>query len=337
MTRQDEAVPMSPPDAGEFVLATEPYRRELVAHCYRMVGSFEDAEDLVQETYVRAWRSYDRFEGRSSVRTWLYRIATNASLTALQHRSRRLLPSGLGPAAADPEAGQTSPPRGVRWLEPLPDAAAAPEADPAAIVAFRSSVRLALVASLQYLPPRQRAVLILRDVLGWSAAEVAEVVGGTTTAVKSTLQRARARLNEVGPMVEEASEPDEPQARALLEQYIVAFESADAAALVQVLTEDATIEAPPFPTWVEGRGACARYLAGLLDRPGEYRMVPTMANGQPAAATFRRSPDGTYHPFGVAVLDVTAEGIARVVAFCDAGLVGAFGFHDRDAGPAHPS
>jgi RNA polymerase sigma-70 factor (ECF subfamily) len=300
-----------------------------------MVGSFDDAEDLVQETYARAWRSYGRFEGRSSVRTWLYRIATNACLTALQHRSRRLLPSGLGPAADDPEAGPSPSPPGVAWLQPLPDAGVAPDTDPAAIVAFRSSVRLALVASLQYLRPRQRAVLILRDVLGWSAAEVAEVVGSSRAAVKSTLQRARARLEEVGATAGDAAEPEEPEARALLEQYIAAFESADTAALVRVLTQDATIEAPPFPIWVQGRARCARYLTGLLRSPGEYRMVPTMANGQPAAAAYRRDTAGAYHGFGVAVLAVTAEGIANVVAFCEPRLVTTFGFPDLYAGPPH--
>jgi RNA polymerase sigma-70 factor (ECF subfamily) len=319
---------MSAPVEGDFVSVTEPYRRELVAHCYRMVGSFDDAEDLVQETFLRAWRSYDRFEGRSTVRTWLYRIATNACLSALTHRSGRLLPSGLGAATADFEPGHFPLPQGVSWLQPLPDAAVAPDADPAAIVAFRATVRLALVASLQYLPPRQRAVLILRDVLGWSAGEVAEVVGSTTIAVKSALQRARARLAELGSGTGEASEPEEPRARALLEQYIAAFEAADADALVRILTHDAIIEAPPFPAWADGRPDCALYLAGLLRVPGEYRMVPTSANGQPAAAAYRRGTDGAYDAFGVAVLTVTALGIAKIVAFCEPGLVGRFGFPD---------
>jgi RNA polymerase sigma-70 factor (ECF subfamily) len=316
----------APPLEGPFALLTAAYRRELIAHCYRMVGSIDEAEDLVQETYLRAWRSYERFERRSSVRTWLYRIATNACLTALQHRSRRQLPSGLGPAIADPEAPQGRPPAGVAWLQPLPDALVAPASgDPADVVAFRATVRLALIASLQYLPPRQRAVLIFRDVLGWSAAEVAGVLGSTTAAVKSTLQRARARLDEVAPLAGEISEPDEPEARALVARYMAAFEAADAGALVEALRADASIEAPPFAKWVEGRASCAQYLATLLTSPGEYRLVPTTANGQPAAAAYRRDGDGAHHAFGVAVLTVTPNGIANIVAFCEPGLVAAFG------------
>jgi RNA polymerase sigma-70 factor (ECF subfamily) len=206
-------------DQGEFVRRTELYRRELLAHCYRMLGSVHEAEDLVQETYLRAWRAYGMFEERSSMRTWLYRIATNACLTALQHRDRRPLPSGLGGPSDDPDAPPAEPRADVRWLEPMPDALVTPESsDPAAIVAARDSLRLALIASLQYLPARQRAVLILRDVLACSAAEVAEMLDTTTAAVKSALQRARARLDEVAPAAEKLTEPTEPAARELLDQ-----------------------------------------------------------------------------------------------------------------------
>src|ERR1700678_2264607 len=183
----------------EFARQAQTFRRELLAHCYRMLGSADEAEDLVQETYLRAWRSYDTFEGRASVRTWLYRIATNACLTELEQRGRRALPSGLGGPADDPEAPAGLAEPGVAWLEPIPDALVTPDTrDPAAIVTAREGLRLALVASLQYLPARQRAVLILRDVLGFPAVEVAGLLGTSTAAVKSALQRARARLDQLG-------------------------------------------------------------------------------------------------------------------------------------------
>ena len=183
--------------SDEFVQRAEPFRRELLAHCYRMLGSADEAEDLVQETYLRAWRAYGSFEGRSSMRTWLYRIATNACLTALEQRGRRALPSGLGGPSDDPDAPPVPADPGVAWLQPIPDALVTPySADPAAIVTARESLRLALIASLQYLPARQRAVLLLREVLGFPASEVAAMLGTSTAAVKSTLQRARARLAE---------------------------------------------------------------------------------------------------------------------------------------------
>jgi len=189
--------------SDEFVRGTEPFRRELLAHCYRMLGSADEAEDVVQETYLRAWRSYGAFEGRSSVRSWLYRIATNACLTALEQRGRRALPSGLGSPAEDPDAPPGLAEPGIAWLEPIPDALVTPESeDPGAIIAAREWLRLAVIASLQYLPARQRAVLLLREVLGFPAADVASMLGITTAAVKSTLQRARARLAEAAPAPE---------------------------------------------------------------------------------------------------------------------------------------
>ena len=222
---------MTDPSA-EFAQLTEPFRRELLAHCYRMLGSADEAEDLVQDTYLRAWRAYGTFEGRSSLRTWLYRIATNACLTALGQRGQRALPSGLGAPAGDPDAPPGPAEPGVPWLEPIPDAWVTPETqDPAAIVTAREGLRLALIASLQYLPARQRAVLLLREVLGFPAAEVAAMLGTSTAAVKSTLQRARARLDEVAPAPERMIEPTDPQARALLGRYIAGFENADIAAL----------------------------------------------------------------------------------------------------------
>jgi RNA polymerase sigma-70 factor, ECF subfamily len=315
-------------DNDEFIRRTERYRPELLAHCYRMLGSLADAEDAVQETYVRAWRSFGSFEARSSERTWLYRIATNTCLTALQHRSRRVLPSGLGAPSDDASAPPDSADLSVAWLQPIPDMMISPDTnDPAAIVATRDSVRLALIASLQYLPSRQRAVLILRDVLAWPAAEVGELLDMSVAAVKSTLQRARARLRQVAPTADHVTQLTEPEHRELLDRYIAAFQNADAAALEQLLREDATLEAPPLRAWYAGIKFCMPYMAThVLGSPGHWRMLPASANGQPAVAAYYRGSDGTYLPYGIVVLTATAEGISRITAFGDPGLVTAFGF-----------
>src|SRR5690242_15838684 len=239
----------------DFTSNTGRFRGELLAHCYRMLGSAEEAEDLVQETYLRAWRSYDRFEGRSSVRTWLYRIATNVCLTAIERRGRRPLPSGLGAPAEDPREPVVSAPE-VPWLQPFPDALLAGErADPAAVTVSRAGIRLAFVAALQYLSARQRAMLILRDVLEWPAAEVADLLGTTTTAVNSGVRRARAQLAQTLPAEDELAEPAEPDRRALLERFAVAVENADASALAELLAQDVVLEMPPVLTWFTGRQA----------------------------------------------------------------------------------
>ena len=307
----------------DFTDLTEPYRRELIAHCYRLLGSADDAEDLVQETYLRAWRSFDKFEGRSSVRTWLYRIATNACITALRRRPRRALPSGLrGPGEG---ADLLSQQPDVSWLQPIPDAMVIAESsDPAAIAVSRESLRLALVASLQYLPPRQRAVLILRDVLAFPAAEAAGILGMTTVAVQSALQRARTRLEQVSPAADQLTEPSEPEARAVLDRYIAAFENADAHALKDLLHTEATLELPPSPVWYAGDDAAAGAIAGL-GLPADWRMVPTAANGQPAAAVYLRDADGTYRGYGVVVLTATRTGIAAITGFADQALLARFG------------
>jgi RNA polymerase sigma-70 factor (ECF subfamily) len=316
------------PDSATFVTDTEAFRRELLAHCYRLLGSVTDAEDLVQETYLRAWRSYDGFEGRSSVRTWLYQIATNACLTELARHSRRMLPSGLCDPESDPEAFPEGVGSEVSWLQPVPDALVMPDsADPAAIITARESLRLALIASLQYLTPQQRAVLVLRDVLAFRAAEVSLMLGTTTAAVKSTLQRARARLKELSPSDGQLTAPTAPQARVLLEEYIAAFENADAAALERLLVHDATLEATPLRTWFAGRTTCVPFLRNrVLGSPGYWRMLPTSANGQPAAVCYNRDADGEYQPYGAVVLSVTSEGIGQVRSFGDPGLVSVFGF-----------
>jgi RNA polymerase sigma-70 factor (ECF subfamily) len=311
----------------EFTGLTGQFRGELLAHCYRMLGSAGEAEDLVQETYLRAWRSFDGFEGRASVRTWLYRIATNACLTAIERRARRPLPSGLGGPAEDPEAPVVAAGPEVAWLQPFPGALLAREReDPAAVAASRAGIRLAFVAALQYLSARQRAVLILRDVLEWPAAEVANLLGTTTTAVNSGLRRARAQLAQVLPAEDELAEPAEPDRRALLDRFAAAIENADASALAELLREDVALEMPPLLTWFTGRPAVARFVAShLLTVPGRLRLVPVMANGQPAFAVYQREPGGGYHAHAVLVLTVTRTGIARIVSFQNPGLFGSFG------------
>ena len=317
--------------SGEFVQSTEPLRRELLAHCYRMLGSADEAEDLVQETYLRAWRSYATFEGRSSVRVWLYRIATNACLTALEQRGRRALPSGLGGPASDPDAQPGPAEPEVAWLDPISDTLVTPDsADPATIVATRESLRLALVASLQYLPGRQRAVLLLREVLGFPAAEVAAMLG----TLQRARQRVRARIEEAAPEPEQMVEPTEPRARELLSQYIAGFENADIAALEKALRTDAAIELVGTRTWFSGRATCLRYLAHVIGSPGDWLMTPTLANGQTAAATYHRAGDGTYHALGLAILTVTPAGITRITVFGDPSLVARSGLPATY--PGHP-
>src|SRR5215471_18646890 len=310
----------------DFTNATGRFRGELLAHCYRMLGSADEAEDLVQETYLRAWRSYAGFEGRASVRTWLYRIATNVCLTALERRGRRPLPSGLGAPSSDPETPVIAGPE-VPWLQPFPDVLlAGRREDPAAVAASRAGIRLAFVAALQHLSARQRAVLILRDVLEWPAAQVADLLGTTTTAVNSGLRRARAQLAQALPAEDELAEPAEPDRRALLDRFAAAVENADASALAQLLREDVTLEMPPLPAWFAGREAVTRFFATqVLAAPGLFRMVPTMANGQPAFAAYRRGRDGAYEAHALQVLTVTAAGVARLVIFLEPALFRAFG------------
>jgi len=314
----------------DFTSATGRFRGELLAHCYRMLGSAEEAEDMVQETYLRAWRSYAGFEGRSSVRTWLYRIATNACLTALERRGRRPLPSGLGAPSGDPETPVVAGPE-MPWLQPLPGALLAAErADPASVTASRAGIRLAFVAALQHLSARQRAVLILRDVLEWPAAEVANLLGTTTTAVNSGLRRARAQLARALPAEDELAEPAEPDRRALLDRFAAALENADVTALAQLLAEDVALEMPPALTWFTGRPAVVAFTASqLLTEPGALRLVPVTANGQPAFAVYRRDSGTAYHAHALQVLTVTATGIARIVAFTDPGLFASFGLPAR--------
>jgi RNA polymerase sigma-70 factor, ECF subfamily len=314
----------------DFQTRAEPYRRELLAHCYRMLGSVHDAEDLVQETYLRAWRAYDRFEERSSLRTWLYRIATNTCLNALETRVRRPMPSGLG-GPAEPGA-ELAVREEVPWLEPVPDALVGAEgSDPAAIVTARASIRLALITMLQHLPPRQRAVLVMRDVLGWRAAEVAELLSTTTVAVNSMLQRARAQLGELD-VDEEAPVPEPPTAaqQELLERYMAAFENHDFGSLIELFTADAVWEMPPFTSWFH---TAKRIIAAISQQcpakqPGDLKLIPTWANGQPAFGVYLLD-EGRYRAFQLQVVNVTGPADAPVIdhvgVFFDESLFEIFG------------
>jgi len=314
------------PGSDEFALLAAPYRRELLAHCYRMLGSVDDAEDQVQETLLRAWRSYADFEGRSSMRTWLHRIATNACLRALESRSRRPLPSGLSGPAPGPDGPYPAGGADTPWLQPMPDTLVGDAgADPASVVASRASLRLALVAALQYLPPRQRAVLILQDVLDWRAAEVADLLGTSTVAVNSALQRARSQPAALVPAEDELREPTDPQVQNLLARYAAAFEAADVAGLTALLSADVTLEMPPMPFWFSGREVIVSFLAQrVLRTPGAFRMLPIGANMQPAIAAYERDADGTYHAHAIQVLDITGSGISGIVSFNDASLFRSF-------------
>ncbi|THA26742.1 sigma-70 family RNA polymerase sigma factor [Streptomyces sp. RKND-216] len=323
----------------DFPKLADPFRRELLAHCYRMLGSVHDAEDLVQETYLRAWRAYDRFEGRSSMRTWLHRIATNTCLDALESRGRRPLPTGLGAPSTDPVDDLVEQ-REVPWLEPVPDAMVGAEgADPAAIVTSRESIRLAFVAALQHLPPRQRAVLLLCEVLKWKAAEAADLLGTTTASVNSALQRARAQLGKVAPSESGTSEPVSAEQRELLDRYVTAFEKKDMKAIVGLFTEEAVWEMPPFIGWYQGPES----IRTLIDLncpagPDELRLIPTGLNGQPAFAMYMRGEDGRFLPFSTMVLSLEGDRVSHVAAFFDLSLFETFGLPDHlpaGTAPAH--
>jgi RNA polymerase sigma-70 factor (ECF subfamily) len=300
-------------------------RGALLRHCYRMTGSYHDAEDLVQETYLRARRGIGGFEQRSSLQTWLYRIATNTCLTALSHRERRVLPSGLGAPSDDPRA-PASLDLSQSWIQPLPDAAsgAAGLGDPADLIVQRDSVRLALIAAIQQLPARQRAVLLLREVLQLHADEVADALEISVPAVKSLLQRARRRLDSLEPSQPAPSVQDEHR---LLERYIRAFESSDIEAIRAVVRDDFSIEVLPSRTWFKGVATCLPYLERqVLGDPGDWRMVPTRVNGQPAAVSYLRDSQGLYRATGFCVLTVAHGQITRLTAFKDPRLAAAAEF-----------
>jgi RNA polymerase sigma-70 factor (ECF subfamily) len=308
---------LSEPD---FAALVHPYRRELLAHCYRMLGSFHDAEDALQDTLLRAWRGFGQFEGRSSVRTWLYRIATRVCLTAADNRERRVLPSGISDPLEDGAAALASRRPELPWLEPIPDHAFAP--DPADVVVIREATRLAFVAALQYLPARQRAALLLRDAVGLSAAEVAELLELSTAAVNSALLRARARVRDhsrsEGVVVNDVD-------RVLLEQYITAYEKADLPGLAALLRHDVELEMPPIPTWFTGRDAVLRFFAARPLRSPGRRALATRANGCPALASYGLEPDGTYAAHSIQVLETMDGKVTHIYAFLDIRLFRVFG------------
>lgn len=311
----------------------EAHRPALFGHCYRMLGSNADADDAVQETMIRAWRRFERFEGRSSLRTWLYRIATNVCLDQLGRRDRRVRPLD-GPRGTIGEPLVQRPRE--HWLEPVFDRAALPdEPDPARRLALRQSIRLAFVAALQHLPPRQRAALLLVDVLGWTAAETAEGLGSTVPAINSALQRARATLrrHEATP-----AEPLDADRTALLDRYVAAFERYDVDGLTALLHEDATLSMPPFTMWLQGPETIGRWLAGPGLGCKGSRLVPTLACGQPAFGQYRLGPDGHF-PWALIVLDLSGDRITEWVAFLDTeALFPRFGLPPiPPPGPAEPA
>jgi RNA polymerase sigma-70 factor, ECF subfamily len=312
------------PAQQDFIERAAPFRAELIAHCYRMLGSVQDAEDLVQETYLRGWRGYRAFEERAALRTWLYRIATTACLRALQNRARRVLPAGLGDSSIDPDVSLDGYSGAHQWLEPIPDALMFET--PETAITAKQSVRLAVMTALQELPARQRAVLILRDVVQFSAAEVAELLETTPAAVNSSLQRARARLAEISPTEEDAVEPDDAERRELLDRYCAAFENADMAALTELLQADVRLEMPPLPMWFTGRDTVMRFLAArAFTKPGDIVLVPTAANAQPAVAEYRRGADDVLRAHSIHVLTTGTAGIAALTVFLDPALFSAFG------------
>src|SRR4051812_2569672 len=301
--------------APELEQQFEEYRRELTAYCYRMLGSPFEAEDAVQDTFIRAWRAYDRFEGRSALRSWLYRIATNVCLDMLSGRERRARPMDLGPSR-DPlgPIGGILPE--VTWVEPIPDDRVVPEGDPADVVASRETIRLAFVAALQHLPPRQRAVLILCEVLRWKASEVAELLDSSTASVNSALQRARATLEQVELTPE--SSYDEPD-RELLERYVQAFEAYDLDALTSLIHEDATQSMPPFDLWLAGRDDIFTWWYGPGIGCKGSRVIPTVsANGSPAFGQYKPSESGEgYEPWALQVLELSGGRIVELSFFLD--------------------
>jgi RNA polymerase sigma-70 factor (ECF subfamily) len=308
--------------------ALEAHRRELTAYCYRMLGSAADAQDAVQEVMLRAWRvGYD--ESRASLRTWLYRIATNYCLDQLRSASRRTRPIDMGPAAAPvlESLGDARP--ATSWVTPVPSSAVLPDhTDPAVLVEARESVRLAFIAALQHLAPRQRAVLVLADVLGWRAAEIADLLDTSVAAVTSALQRARATM--AAAPLPPRPEPLTAGLAALLARYVSAFEAYDVSALVALLREDATLSMPPFTLWLQGPGDIAAWLLGPGAECRGSVMVPVDANGATAWGQYRPDPDGGYLPWSLTTVETDGERITAMTSFLDTGaLFAAFGLPPR--------
>ncbi|MGW2016246.1 sigma-70 family RNA polymerase sigma factor [Streptomyces sp. NPDC001927] len=295
----------------------EKYRTELTGYCYRMLGSSFEAEDAVQDTMVRAWRSLDSFEGRSSLRSWLYRIATNVCLDSLNAGNRRARPMDLTAATPVAQAQLNARPE-ITWLEPVPDGRVLPSvADPAETAVSRETVRLAFVAALQHLPPKQRAVLILREVLAWKASEVAELLDTSVASVNSALQRARATIAENEPAASDAANPLDEEQRELLERYVAAFEGYDMKALTALLHEDATMSMPPYDLWLRGHDDIVGWMLGVGDVCRGSKLVPTVANGSPAFAHYHPDPEGGYSPWALIVLELRDGKVGGMDFFLD--------------------
>jgi RNA polymerase sigma-70 factor (ECF subfamily) len=309
---------IAPPAAEPAEARLEQHRAELTAYCYRMLGSAFEAEDAVQETLIRAWRGLDRFEGRAALRSWLYRIATNVCLDMLASRERRARPMDLGPAlTADTALGAALPED--RWVEPIPDARVTPTGgDPAEVTVLRESIRLAFVAALQYLPPRQRAVLILREVLQWQATEVAELLETTVASVNSALQRARATL--AAKELDASTEPNpmDDKQRALLARYVDAFERYDMSSLTSLLHEDARWNMPPYELWLQTHEDIRNWCLGQGIGCRGSRLVPTVANGSPAFGQYKPNASGDgYEPWSLQVLEISDGRISGITFFLD--------------------
>lgn len=304
-------------DPGEVSRRLEQHRVELTGYSYRMLGSAFEAEDAVQETFLRAWRAMDRFEGRAALRTWLYRIATNVCIDMASARQRRARPMDLGPAStADavlgPALGEAT------WLEPMPDGRALPSGDPAEVAIARESIRLAFVAALQHLPPRQRAVLILREVLRWRADEVAELLGTTVASVNSALQRARATLAAKDMAADDVREPMDESRKALLARYVDAFERYDLDSLTALLHEDATWSMPPYELWLQSHGDIRQWCLGPGIGCRGSRLIPIAANGSPAFAQYKPGgEEGSYEPWSLQVIEMSAGRISGITFFLD--------------------
>jgi len=305
--------------------AFEKHRRELTGYCYRMLGSGSEADDAVQETMVRAWKAADRFEGRSSVRSWLYRIATNVCLDMLRSSQRRARPMDLGPSCPPEESYLKSTLPENRWVSPIADSRVVPEDnDPAEVAAVRESIRLAFITALQHLPARQRAALILSEVLRWQATEVAELLDTTVAAVNSALQRARSTLSSV--RMEEPTRPMDAEQRDLLARYVEAFERYDVPAIVGLLRDDAVQSMPPYAMWLRGSDDIGRWLLGPGIGCKGSRLVPTVANGCPAFGQYRVDPEGGHTPWSLQVLEISGDRISAFHSFLDtAQLFPAFG------------
>ena len=305
------------PTTGDLDRRLEEHRRELTAHCYRMLGSPFEAEDAVQETLIRAWKGFDRFEGRAALRSWLYSIGTNVCLDMLTGRERRARPMDLGPAREPIEANLNVLPE-TTWIQPIPDGLVTPEGDPADVAVARETIRLAFVAALQHLPPRQRAALILCEVLRWQATEVAELLDTSVASVNSSLQRARSTLAAGNVSATDTAPPLNDADRALLARYVDAFEQYDIEALTSLIQEDAQQSMPPFDLWLRGRDDIFTWWFGPGIGCKGSRVIPTTAaNGSPAFGQYKPSPDGGYDPWGLQVIEFEEGRIVEFTFFLD--------------------